>query len=309
MDEEDLARLLDKLDLRQKARLLTGATTWRTAAEPAVALGAMTMSDGPAGVRGEAWDERETSALLPSATGMPGPGGPRGDALVDAPAEAIPDGRAVARRGAAVRRSPSRTCVGTLRGATMQTAAAHMKPEQMRSGAGPRLSVVVGILGGHGTQEDPAPMTDKQQGPTPAELRELMSEVHAVQRRVQDTYLRLWSAPETRDVAYQLEDAAGDIRRAWEALERIAGSSARVHVVPGTESLCGVPWGVCPDHGNTLRSSGDNSWCTAADCLRKWGHDKLGTTCGEPVAHKVTDAGGKSFLACRAHAMDAEKRF
>jgi hypothetical protein len=107
MDEEDLARLLDKLDLRQKARLLTGATTWRTAAETAVALGAMTMSDGPAGVRGEAWDERETSALLPSATGMPGPGGPWGDALVDAPAEAIPDGRAVARRGAAVRRSPS----------------------------------------------------------------------------------------------------------------------------------------------------------------------------------------------------------
>ncbi|MEV4681612.1 glycoside hydrolase family 3 C-terminal domain-containing protein [Streptomyces kurssanovii] len=70
MDEEDLTRLLDKLDLRQKVRLLTGATTWRTAAEPAVALGAMTMSDGPAGVRGEAWDERETSALLPSATGL-----------------------------------------------------------------------------------------------------------------------------------------------------------------------------------------------------------------------------------------------
>ncbi|MEU1892997.1 glycoside hydrolase family 3 C-terminal domain-containing protein [Streptomyces pristinaespiralis] len=70
MDEEDLTRLLDKLDLRQKVRLLTGATTWRTAAEPAVGLGAMTMSDGPAGVRGEAWDEFETSALLPSATGL-----------------------------------------------------------------------------------------------------------------------------------------------------------------------------------------------------------------------------------------------
>ncbi|GHH42691.1 glycoside hydrolase family 3 C-terminal domain-containing protein [Streptomyces candidus] len=70
MTEEELARLLDKLDLPQKVRLLTGATTWRTAAEPAVALRGMTMSDGPAGVRGEAWDERDTSVLLPSASAL-----------------------------------------------------------------------------------------------------------------------------------------------------------------------------------------------------------------------------------------------
>ncbi|WP_406393279.1 hypothetical protein [Streptomyces sp. NBC_00887] len=151
-------------------------------------------------------------------------------------------------------------------------------------------------------------MTDKQQAPTAAELHEVMRELHTVQGRVQDTYLQLWSAPETHDVAYQLEEAAGDIRRAWEALERISGSFARVYVVPGTESLCGVPWGVCPDHGNTLRAGGDSSWCTVAGCSRKWGYEKLGSTCFEPVSQEVMGVGGKPFLACRAHAMDAEKR-
>jgi beta-glucosidase len=70
MTEDDLARLVDKLDLRQKIRLLTGATTWRTHPEPAAGLAALTLSDGPAGVRGESWDERNTSALLPSASAL-----------------------------------------------------------------------------------------------------------------------------------------------------------------------------------------------------------------------------------------------
>ncbi|MCX5127698.1 glycoside hydrolase family 3 C-terminal domain-containing protein [Streptomyces sp. NBC_00193] len=70
MGEDMLDRLLEKLDLAQKVRLLSGATTWRTAAEQAVGLREMVTSDGPAGVRGEAWDERLTSALLPSASAI-----------------------------------------------------------------------------------------------------------------------------------------------------------------------------------------------------------------------------------------------
>ncbi|MFJ7150136.1 glycoside hydrolase family 3 C-terminal domain-containing protein [Streptomyces sp. NPDC100445] len=69
-DEDELDRLLDKLTPRAKVRLLTGADTWRTAAEPAVQLRPWVMSDGPAGVRGPAWDERRTSVLLPSATAL-----------------------------------------------------------------------------------------------------------------------------------------------------------------------------------------------------------------------------------------------
>ncbi|MFE6892554.1 beta-glucosidase [Streptomyces sp. NPDC057694] len=70
MEDDELNRLVDKLNLAQKVELLTGATTWRTAAQPAAGLREMVMSDGPAGVRGEAWDERRTSALLPAATAL-----------------------------------------------------------------------------------------------------------------------------------------------------------------------------------------------------------------------------------------------
>ncbi|MBD0424569.1 beta-glucosidase [Streptomyces sp. TRM S81-3] len=70
MDDETLDRLIGKLSLEQKVRLLTGATTWRTAGEAAIGLREMVTSDGPAGVRGEAWDERRSSALLPSASAL-----------------------------------------------------------------------------------------------------------------------------------------------------------------------------------------------------------------------------------------------
>lgn len=70
MRDEEIDPLLEKLGLAQKVRLLTGASTWRTHAEPAVGLRALTLSDGPAGVRGETWDERETSLVLPSPTAL-----------------------------------------------------------------------------------------------------------------------------------------------------------------------------------------------------------------------------------------------
>ncbi|MGW5532494.1 glycoside hydrolase family 3 protein, partial [Streptomyces xanthochromogenes] len=63
-------RRVDKLTPEAKVRLLTGADTWRTAAEPAVELRPWVMSDGPAGVRGPSWDERHTAVLLPSATAL-----------------------------------------------------------------------------------------------------------------------------------------------------------------------------------------------------------------------------------------------
>ncbi|MBQ0889448.1 glycoside hydrolase family 3 C-terminal domain-containing protein [Streptomyces sp. RM72] len=68
--DEEIDRLLGKLTPHARAVLLGGATTWRTGAEPAVGLRELVMSDGPAGVRGEAWDERNTSVLLPSASAL-----------------------------------------------------------------------------------------------------------------------------------------------------------------------------------------------------------------------------------------------
>lgn len=70
MTRDELLRLVGRLDLERKVGLLTGATVWRTRAEPAVELREMVFSDGPAGVRGEEWDERRSSLLLPSASAL-----------------------------------------------------------------------------------------------------------------------------------------------------------------------------------------------------------------------------------------------
>ena len=68
--ERDLRERLARLSLEQKARLLTGADFWSLHPEPEVGLRRLVVSDGPAGVRGERWDERDTSANVPSPTAL-----------------------------------------------------------------------------------------------------------------------------------------------------------------------------------------------------------------------------------------------
>src|SRR6478672_98182 len=68
--ETDLHRRLAALSLERKVRLLTGADFWALHAEPAIGLRRLVVSDGPAGVRGERWDEREPSANVPSPTAL-----------------------------------------------------------------------------------------------------------------------------------------------------------------------------------------------------------------------------------------------
>ena len=70
MSERVLRERLGRLDLEQKARLLTGADFWALHEEPAAGLRRIVTSDGPAGVRGERWDEREPSANVPSPTAL-----------------------------------------------------------------------------------------------------------------------------------------------------------------------------------------------------------------------------------------------
>ncbi|WP_408660506.1 beta-glucosidase H [Jatrophihabitans sp.] len=67
---EQLTAIARSLSLEQQVRLLTGADMWSTHPEPAAGLRAMVLSDGPSGVRGQIWDERDPSLNLPSATAL-----------------------------------------------------------------------------------------------------------------------------------------------------------------------------------------------------------------------------------------------
>ncbi|NEB67448.1 hypothetical protein G3I39_10360, partial [Streptomyces fulvissimus] len=73
----------------------------------------------------------------------------------------------------------------------------------------------------------------------------------ALQERIRNVEHRLAGSEETRHSVFRLSDAAGRLTDVSEALEETAGELARVRAVRDG-SVCAVPWGVCPEHGNTL---------------------------------------------------------
>lgn len=68
--EERIRELAQSLSLEQQIQLLTGADVWSTHAIPEIGLSRIVMSDGPAGVRGEDFDERHDSISLPSSSAL-----------------------------------------------------------------------------------------------------------------------------------------------------------------------------------------------------------------------------------------------
>ena len=58
------------MSLEEKIAFLTGVDFWNTVPNNSIGLRRMLLSDGPAGVRGEFWDERDNSLNLPSGTAL-----------------------------------------------------------------------------------------------------------------------------------------------------------------------------------------------------------------------------------------------
>lgn len=70
VDEGKLGKLLAELTLEEKVGLLTGADFWSLDAIEKIGLRKVLLSDGPNGVRGTTWDERDTSLLFPNPSAL-----------------------------------------------------------------------------------------------------------------------------------------------------------------------------------------------------------------------------------------------
>jgi hypothetical protein len=110
-----------------------------------------------------------------------------------------------------------------------------------------------------------------------------------------------------RSAGFRCDTAVGLLRQANAELQGTADHLNRVAVAmkPGS---CAVPWGVCPEHGNTLTSSGRKTWCRAPGCDRTWNYDRVGRPCIEPARWAVADRHGTRLVMCDGHALDASQR-
>jgi hypothetical protein len=97
-----------------------------------------------------------------------------------------------------------------------------------------------------------------------------------------------------------LRQAGAELQQTVDQLDRVANA-----MKPGA---CAVPWGVCPEHGNTLTSAARKAWCRAPECGRTWDYDRVGLPCIEPARWAVTDMNGAHLVMCDGHALDASNR-
>ncbi|MFG1704140.1 hypothetical protein ACFLIM_13200 [Nonomuraea sp. M3C6] len=133
---------------------------------------------------------------------------------------------------------------------------------------------------------------------TPAHLRALASRAEALTTEVRALCDSAPNGSPERDHLAVARQAADWLARGAEDLQRAATDLARLQAQP-----CGLPWGVCPEHGNTLSSSAGVSECRV--CHRTWNHDRLGRPCREPVTWKVIDRARTETRMCDGHVLGA----
>ncbi|HSV65290.1 MAG TPA: hypothetical protein VLJ59_05195 [Mycobacteriales bacterium] len=108
--------------------------------------------------------------------------------------------------------------------------------------------------------------------------------------------------------------ALDELRAAASALTELRQQLARDlvdaedAVLAADETVCSAEWGVCPEHGSTLCSTGGKSWCTSLWCGRSWNTDRVGRHCTEPAAVIAADPNHELMRLCAGHWLDAQER-
>lgn len=135
--------------------------------------------------------------------------------------------------------------------------------------------------------------------PTSAELRDLAQAAHTLIERTKAAISVHPGLVLSGAIEYLGSFADAMTRVEDTLLRREAGQA---------DDCCAMPWGVCPEHGNTLRSSGGECWCRHPDCDLRWTYDRADTACLETATDEITDPTGQSLRVCPQHAADALSR-
>lgn len=145
--------------------------------------------------------------------------------------------------------------------------------------------------------------------PTPTDLRGLAAEVELLMEHAQALGARLRASDD--DAVRALGGAVGEdlehLREYRAALEKATDRLVRLRSARDPK-LCGMPRGVCPDHGATLRTRHGQSRCQIGTCGREWSYDRAGAPCTEPVCSIVVDITGAERPMCIGHVMDVSER-
>jgi NAD-dependent dihydropyrimidine dehydrogenase PreA subunit len=105
---------------------------------------------------------------------------------------------------------------------------------------------------------------------------------------------------ESRQLRRDLDAAVETFRAVASHLQSTAGSLVRLAASEGL--VCGVTWGVCPDHGLTLMNvDGEVASCHVLGCHLQ--QQAPAERCPQPVAYKVVDAAGPALFTCAGHAI------
>ncbi|MEV0614486.1 hypothetical protein AB0I81_14255 [Nonomuraea sp. NPDC050404] len=133
---------------------------------------------------------------------------------------------------------------------------------------------------------------------TPEQLRALATRAEALTAELWALCGTVQNGSAEPDPLVAARQAAGWLARGAEDLQLAAADLARLQEQP-----CGLPWGVCPEHGNTLNSSAGISTCRV--CQRTWAHDRLRRPCDETATWKVIDRAGTVTRMCDGHVLGA----